>query len=232
MRVSKSIEERKAAQRRSSLAWYYRHREQANVAHKGWVATHKEHVREYRKCYNERIKKEKLREWHRRYYHKNKVKIRAKSKAYREAHKIEILEYRERVREREIARRRDPNVKARAYETNRLWRSANKSRIKEQVRQYRATHPKFREYLRMKSAWSNAERDNRCRIDARYYADVRAYDRRRKAKKCLQEGREYKPVMSRRIPDRLVKGDARLDSMPVKEDSKRQRFDTLNRGSK
>lgn len=204
----KRLETPQEAQRRRSREWYWRNRERCIAAQKVWRQAHKAHTAEYRKAYFKGLSAEVKREYKHRYYLKHKETILAKAKVYASKHKAEYQAYLERNRDKIAARRNSPGAKARAKALNRARYNANTEKVKAQVRKYRATHPQFREYLRMKSEWHNRQKDEQSRQDASYYAKVRAADRSRVALKCLAEGREYRPRPSRRIPDFKVKGES------------------------
>lgn len=200
-------ERERKSRNRASLAYYYRNREKCLAQQRAWRESHKEHCAEYRKA-----TAEKQAEYQRRYYQRHKSHRRAYSRMYNATHKDQQRAYNSRpgVKAKKRAYKARPEVKARAKATNHRWYLKNKTHVLEYSKEYYRTHPQFRDYRNTLSAQYNAERDERCRDDAEYYAKVRAYDRIRKAKKCIAEGRVYKGRPSRRIPDDARKGDLLL----------------------
>ena len=183
------------------LAWYYRNREKCRAYKRAYDATPQR--KEYLKKTAGRRK-----EYQHKYYERNKAKISARSCEYRKAHKAEIYAYNHRpdVQEKNREYKRRPEVKARAAETHRQWYEKNRTEILRRQK-IRRQEPDMRVYRQIQDNAKNAAKDERCREDASYYAAVRAYDRKRKARKCIAEGRSYKARMNSRIPDCLKKGE-------------------------
>ena len=166
-------------------------------ASRAWYYRHRAQISAQRKS-----KRCERREYERNYYASHRDACRQKNKRYYERHKEKIIEkakeYRRSDKGVTARRERDkrPDVKSKKKKKDHVWYVKNK------------------EYVLLLSKVRYSEIEKRCREDAGFYAAYRKKARVNKAKRCIKEGRCYKPLIGCRIPDYAKKGEFLFTAMP------------------
>ena len=135
-----------------------------------------------------------------RYIASHKKELAAKHKAYSQMHKADLAKY-----QRE--RYHDNPERGRQNRRNHYYRNhAETLRKKREYRQRRLPE------ILMQERRAEANRTERKRTDAKYYANCRATDRIAKAKKQIMAGKVYRPRFHTRIPDWFTLGQQTIDA--------------------
>ena len=135
-----------------------------------------------------------------RYIASHKKELAAKHKAYSQMHKAYLAKY-QRERYHDNPERGRQNRRSHYYRNH-----AETLRKKREYRQRRLPE------ILMQERRAEANRTERKRTDAEYYAHCRATDRIAKAKKQIMAGKVYRPRFHTRIPDWFTLGQQTIDA--------------------
>lgn len=222
-------DKQKEARRKSTKNWAATHPKEREAINKRYRERHKDILRQRVRDWRARLSPEARKAYYKRNYERYKARLAAdpeyaarrkvaakaatqryiashkkelaaKHKAYSQTHKAYLAKYkRERYHanpERERKNRRDHYYRNHA-ETLRKKREYRQRRLPETLMQERR---------------AEANRTERKRTDAEYYAHCRATRRIAKAKKQVMAGKLYRPRFHTRIPDWFTLGQQTIDA--------------------